>query len=188
MRQKLKTIFTTLLCIPIPVAGVITLIHIYRSDDIVEVKSQTHVEEPLTVTENHIQISNLKASYETYDESNIYSELIMYYQLSNGEEYQDEFSLEQIHNKQLPNNGSVLTKTYYKGTYVLRSGKTITLETADKLKNGDNIHRREDPKYQWTQITPHTESINTTVQVPYVVSNGKTHMTHYYDEQFTITP
>ena len=188
MRQKLKTIFTTLLCISIPVAGVITLIHIYRSDDIVEVKSQTHVEEPLTVTENHIQISNLKASYETYDESNIYGELIMYYQLSNGEEYQDEFSLEQIHNKQLPNNGSVLTKTYYKGTYVLRSGKTITLETADKLKNGDNIHRREDPEYQWTQITPHTESINTTVQVPYVVSNRKTNMTHYRDEQFTITP
>ena len=186
--NKLNTIFTTLLCIAIPVAGVITLIHIYRSDDIVEVKNQTYVTEPLTVTENHIQISNLKASYETFDESNVYGELIMRYQLSNGEDYQDRFSLEQIHNKQLPNNGSVLTKTYYKGTYVLRNGKTITLETADKLKKGDNIHRREDPEYQWTKIIPHTEQINTSVQVPYTVSTGKTHMTHYRDEQFTITP
>lgn len=186
--QKLKTIFINLLIIAIPVAGVMTLIHIYRSDDIVEVKSQTHIKESLTVTENHIKISNLKASYRNYDESNIYGELIMLYQLSNGEEYQDRFNLEQIHNKQLPNNGSVLTKTYYKGTYVLRNGKTITLETADKLKNGDNIHRREDPEYRWTQITPHTEPINTTVQVPYRVSTGKTHTTHYYDEQLTITP
>lgn len=188
MRQKLKTIFINLLIIAIPVAGVITLIHIYRSDDIVEVKNQTYIQEPLTVTENHVEISNLKAEYETFDESNIYGELIMLYQLSNGEEYQDEFNLEQIHNKQLPNNGSVLTKTYYKGTYSLRSGKTITLETANKLKKGDNIHHREDPEYQWTQITPHTEPINTSVQVPYTVSTGKTHMTHYRDEQFTITP
>lgn len=188
MRQKLKTIFINLLIIAIPIAGVITLIHIYQSDDIVQVKNQTYVQEPLTVTENHIQISNLKASYETFDESSVYGKLIMHYQLSNGEDYQDRFSLEQIHNKQLPDNGSILTKTYYKSTYILRSGKTITLETADKLKKGDNTHRKEDPEYQWTQITPHTEPINTTVQVPYVVSNGKTHMTHYRDEQFTITP
>lgn len=188
MRQKLKTIFTTLLCIAIPVAGVITLIHIYRSDDIIDVKNQTYIQEPLTVTENHIKISNLKASYETFDESNVYGELIMLYQLSNGEDYRDRFSLEQIHNKQLPNNESILTKTYYKGTYVLRNGKTITLETADKLKKGNNIHRRKDPKYQWTQITPHTEPINTSVQVPYVVSNGKTNMMHYLDEPFTINP
>lgn len=134
MRQKLKTIFTTLLCIAIPIAGVIILIHIYRSDDIVKVKNQTYIQEPLTVTENHIKISNLKTSYETFDESNVYGELIMLYQLSNGEDYRDRFSLEQIHNKQLPNNESILTKTYYKGTYVLRNGKTITLETADKLK------------------------------------------------------
>lgn len=98
MRQKLKTIFINLLIIAIPVAGVITLIHIYRSDDIIKVKNQTYVQEPLTVTENHIEISNLKASYETFDESNIYGELVMFYQLSNGEEYQDRFSLEQIHN------------------------------------------------------------------------------------------
>lgn len=188
MRQKLKTIFTTLLCIAIPIAGVIILIHIYRSDDIVKVKNQTYIQEPLTVTENHIQISNLKASYETFDESNIYGELIMRYQLNNGEEYQDRFSLEQIHKHQLPNNESILTKTYYKGTYVLRNGKTITLETADKLKKGDNIHRREDPEYQWTQIVPHTEPINTSVQVPYTVSTGKTHMTHYRDEAYTINP
>ena len=188
MRQKLKTIFINLLIIAIPIAGVITLIHIYRSDDIVQVKNQTYVQEPLTVTENHIQISNLKANYETFDESSVYGELIMRYQLSNGEDYQDRFNLEQIHNKQLPDNGSVLTKTHYKGNYTLRSGKTITLETADKLKNGDNIHRREDPQCQWTKIIPHTEPINTNVQVPYTVSNGKTHMTHYRDEAYTITP
>lgn len=188
MRQKLKTIFINLLIIAIPIAGVITLIHIYRSDDIVQVKNQTYVQEPLTVTENHIQISNLKANYETFDESSVYGELIMRYQLSNGEDYQDRFSLEQIHNKQLPDNGSVLTKTYYKGNYTLRSGKTITLETANKLKKGDNIHRREDPQCQWTKIIPHTEPINTSVQVPYTVSNGKTHMTHYRDEAYTITP
>ena len=188
MRQKLKTIFINLLIIAIPIMFIAIIVHIYRSNDIIEVKSQTYIQEPLTVTENHIQISNLKASYETYDESNIYGELIMRYQLNNGEDYQDRFNLEQIHNKQLPNNGSVLTKTYYKGAYILRSGKTITLETADKLKKGDNIHRTEDPEYQWTQITPHTEPINTSVQVPYTVSNGKTHMTHYRDKPFTITP
>lgn len=188
MQQKLKTIFINLLIITIPIIFIGTIIYIYRSDDIVEVKSQIYIQEPLTVTENHIQISNLKAEYETFDESNIYGGLVMSYQLNNGEEYQDEFSLEQIHDKQLPNNGSVLTKTYYKGTYVLRSGKTITLETADKLKKGDNIHRREDPEYQWTQITPHTEPINTSVQVPYTVSTGKTHMTHYRDEAYTINP
>ena len=92
MRQKLKTIFTTLLVIAIPVVAIITLIHIYRSDDIVDVTNQTYVQEPLTVTENHIQISNLKASYETFDESNVYGELIMRYQLSNGEDYQDQSS------------------------------------------------------------------------------------------------
>ena len=188
MRQKLKTICINLFIIAIPIIFIGTIVHIYRADDIVEVKNQTYIEEPLTVTENHIQISNLKAQYETFDESNIYGGLIMRYQLTNGEEYQDRFSLEQIHNHQLPNNGSVLTKTYYKGTYTLRSGKSITLETADKLKKGDNIHRREDPEYQWMQITPHTEPINTTVQVPYTVSNGKTHMTHYRDEAYTITP
>jgi hypothetical protein len=188
MRQKLKTIFINLLIIAIPIIFISVLIYIYKSDDIIEVKNQTYIQEPLTVTENHVKISNLKASYETFDESNIYGELIMRYQLNNGEEYQDRFNLEQIHNHQLPNNGSILTKTYYKGTYILRSGKTITLETADKLKKGDNIHRREDPEYQWTKIVPHTEPINTTVQIPYTVSTGKTHMTHYRDEQFTINP
>lgn len=188
MQQKLKTIFINLLIIAIPIIFISALIYIYKSDDIIKVKNQTYIQEPLTVTKNHIKISNLKASYETYDESDIYGELIMLYQLSNGEEYQDRFSLEQIHNKQLPNNESILTKTYYKGTYVLRNRKTITLETADKLKKGDNIHHREDPEYQWTQITPHTESINTIVRVPYTVSNGKTHMTHYRDEPFTINP
>ena len=188
MRQKLKTIFTTILCIAIPIIFIGAVIYIYRSDDIVKIKNQTYIQELLTVTENHIQISNLKSQYETFDESNIYGELIMHYRLNNDEEYQDRFSLEQIHNHQLPNNGSVLTKTYYKGTYILRNGKAITLETADKLKKGDNIHRREDPLYQWTKITPHTESINTSVQVPYTVSTGKTHMTHYRDEQFTINP
>lgn len=188
MQQKLKTICINLLIITIPIIFIGAIIYIYRSDDIVEVKNQTYIQEPLTVTENHVKISNLKASYETFDESNIYGELIMLYQLSNGEEYQDRFSLEQIHNKQLPNNGSILTKTYYKGTYILRSGKTITLETSNKLKKGDNIHRREDPEYQWTQIVPHTEPINTSVQVPYTVSTGKTHMTHYRDEAYTINP
>lgn len=186
--KKLKTIFINLLIIAIPIIFIGAVIYIYRSDDIIKVKNQTYVQEPLTVTENHIQISNLKASYETFDESNIYGELIMCYQLSNSEAYQDRFSLEQIHNKQLPDNESVLTKTYYKGTYVLRSGKTVTLETADKLKKGDNIHRSEEPEYQWVQITPHTEPINTIVHVPYTVSTGKTHMTHYRDEQFTINP
>lgn len=188
MRQKLKTICINLLIITIPIIFIGAIVHIYRSDDILEVKNQTYIEEPLTVTENHIKISNLKASYETFDESNIYGELIMRYQLNNGEEYQDRFSLEQIHNKQLPNNGSVLTKTYYQGIYILRSGKTIMLETFDKLKKGDNIHRREEPEYQWTQIVPHTEPINTSVRVPYTVSNGKTHMTHYRDEAYTINP
>ena len=188
MQQKLKSIFINSLIIAIPIISIGAIVHIYRTDDIVEVKSQTYIQEPLTVTENHIQISNLKASYETFDESNIYGALIMRYQLNNGEEYQDRFSLEQIHNHQLPNNGSVLTKTYYKGTYILRSGKTITLETADKLKKGDNIHRREEPQYQWTQITPHTEPIHTSIQVPYRVSTGKTHMTHYRDEAYTINP
>ena len=179
MRQKLKTICINLLIIMIPIIFIGTVIYIYRSDDIVEVKNQTYIQEPLTVTENHVKISNLKVSHETFDESNIYGELIMCYRLSNGEEYQDRFSLEQIHNHQLPNNGSVLTKTYYKGTYTLRSGKTITLETADKLKKGE---------YQWTQITPHTEPINTSIQVSYIVSTGKTHMTHYRDEAYTINP
>lgn len=110
LQQKLKTIFINLLIITIPIIFIGTVIYIYRADDIVQVKNQTYIQEPLTVTENHIQISNLKASYETYDESNIYGELIMLYQLSNGEDYQDKFSLEQIHNKQLPDNGSVLTK------------------------------------------------------------------------------
>ena len=146
--KKLKTILTTLLLIAIPIIGVAALVYVYKSDDIIKVKNQTYIQEPLIVTENHIQISNLKAQYETFDESNIYGKLVMRYQLNNGEEYQDRFSLEQIHNHQLPDNGSVLTKSYYKGTYVLRSGKTITLETADKLKKGDNIHRREDPEYQ----------------------------------------
>lgn len=186
--KKLKSIFINLLIIAIPIIFIATIVHIYRSDDIVKVKNQTYIQEPLTVTENHIKISNLKAGHETFDDSNIYGELIMLYQLSNGEDYQDRFSLEQIHNKQLPNNESILTKTYYKGTYVLRNGKTITLETADKLKKGDNIHRRKDPKYQWAQITPHTEPINTSVQVPYTVSTGKTHMTHYRNEAYTINP
>lgn len=145
--KKLKTICINLLIITIPIIFIGVIIHIYRADDIVEVKNQTYIQEPLTVTENHIKISNLKAEYETFDESNIYGELIMRYQLNNGEEYQDRFSLEQIHNHQLPNNGSVLTKTYYKGTYTLRSGKTITLETSDKLKKGDNIHRRTTCRY-----------------------------------------
>lgn len=188
MRQKLKTICINLLIIAIPIIFIGTIVHIYRADDIVEIKSQTYIQEPLTVTENHIQISNLKAQYETFDESNIYGGLIMRYQLTNGEEYRDRFSLEQIHNHLLPNNGSVLTKSYYKGTYTLRSGKTITLETADKLNKGDNIHRREDPEYQWTQIVPHTEPIDTSVQVPYRVSTGKTHTTHYRDEAYTINP
>lgn len=188
MQQKLKTIFITSLWIIIPITCIIILFNIYRGNDIVKVKSQTYIQEPLTVTENYIEISNIKAHYETFDESNIYGELVMSYQLSNGEDYQDRFSLEQIHNHQLPDNGSVLTKTYYKGTYVLRNGKTITLETAKKLKKSENAFIEYGPHYEWTQITPHTESINTIVQVPYTVSNGKTHMTHYRDEPFTINP
>ena len=48
MRQKLKTIFINLLIIAIPIIFIGAIIYIYRSDDIVKVKSQTYIEEPLT--------------------------------------------------------------------------------------------------------------------------------------------
>lgn len=78
MQQKLKTIFINLLIITIPIIFIGTVIYIYRADDIVQVKNQTYIQEPLTVTENHIQISNLKASYETYDESTSTASLLCF--------------------------------------------------------------------------------------------------------------
>ena len=186
--KKLKTILINLLLSAIPIICIAGFIYSYTRNDIVEIKNQTPIIEPLTVIKTDIKASNLKANHRTFTESDIYGELIMRYRLSNGEDYQDKFNLKQIHNHQLPNNESVLTKTYYKGTYVLKNGKTITLETNNKLKKGDNIHRAQNPQYQWTRIKPHIEPIHTTVYVSYTVPAGKILISKHYDEPYTVTP
>lgn len=186
--KKLKIILINILLGTIPILLIAALIYSYTRNDIIEVTNQTHIIEPLTVIKTDIKASNLKSNHRTFTESDIYGELIMRYQLSNGETYQDKFNLRQIHNHQLPDNESVLTKTYYKGTYVLKNGKTVTLETHNKLKKGSNIHRSQNPQYQWTHIKPHTEPINTTIYISYTVPAGKILVRRHYDEPYTVTP
>ena len=112
--KKLKIILINILLGTIPILLIAALIYSYTRNDIIEVTNQTHIIEPLTVIKTDIKASNLKSNHRTFTESDIYGELIMRYQLSNGETYQDKFNLRQIHNHQLPDNESVLTKTNHR--------------------------------------------------------------------------
>ena len=172
-----------------------TIIH-FDQKRIVDIIEQTHVVEPLTVTDTTITSSNLSVSLGNvgifgsrgYDEEDIHGEIGFRYSLSNGDTYDDYVNMLDVRNDRTPGRGSVLTKSYYKGTYKLKNGKVITLTTRKKLKSGQVTHGSTDSVYEWRRIVPNHEPLTVAVHVSYATSTGKTRVTHSYTDTLTLNP
>ena len=170
-----------------------TIVH-FDQKRIVEIIEQTHVVEPLivtntTVTDSHLSVNlgnvGIFGSRE-YNEDDIQGEIALRYNLSNGDTYDDYINILDVRDNRVPGIGSVLTKAYYKGTYKLRSGKTVTLTTRRKLKLGKVTHGSTDPVYEWRRIVPSHEPLTVAVHVSYSTSTGKTRATHSYTDTLAI--
>ena len=170
-----------------------TIVH-FDQKRIVKIIEQTHVVEPLTVTNTSITDSRLSVSLGNvgmfgsrgYNEDDIQGEIGVHYDLNNGDTYDDYVNMLDVRNGRFPGVGSILTKAYYKGTYKLRSGKTVTLTTRRKLKLGKVTHGSTDPVYEWRRIVPNHKPLTVTVHVSYSTSTGKTRVTHSYTDTLAI--
>lgn len=91
-----------------------------------------------------------------------------------------------VRDGRFPGRGSVLTKTYYKGTYKLKNGKTVTLTTRRKLKLGKVAHGSTEPTYEWRRIVPNQEPLTVNVRVSYSTSTGKSRVNHSYTDTLAI--
>lgn len=162
---------------------------------IVKIIEQTHVVEPLTVTDTAVTDSRLSVSLGNvgifgsrgYNEDDIQGELGVRYDLNNDDTYDDYVNMLDVRNGRFPGRGSVLTKAYYKGTYKLRSGKTVTLTTRRKLKLGKVTHGSTEPVYEWRRIVPNHEPLTVAVRVSYSTSTGKSRVNHSYTDTVTLT-
>ena len=170
-----------------------TIVH-FDQKRIVKIIEQAHVVKPLTVTNTTVTDSHLSVNLGNvgifgsrgYNENDIQGEIALRYNLSNGDTYDDYVNMLDVRDNRVPGVGSILTKAYYKGTYKLRSGKTVTLTTRRKLKLGKVTHGSTDPVYEWRRIVPNHEPLTVTVHVSYSTSTGKTRVTHSYTDTLAI--
>ena len=175
-----------------------TIVH-FDQKRIVKIIDQTHVVEPLTVTDTTVTDSRLSVSLgnvgmfggRQYNEDDIQGEIGVRYHLNNGDTYDDYTNMLDVRNGRFPGRDSVLTKAYYKGSYKLRSGETITLTTRRKLKLGKVklgkvTHGSTEPVYEWRRIVPNQEPLTVSVRVSYSTSTGKSRVNHSYTDTVTI--
>ena len=170
-----------------------TIVH-FDQKRIVKIIEQTHVVEPLTVTNTSVTDSRLSVSLgnvgmfgsREYNEDDIQGEIGVRYDLNNGDTYDDYVNMLDVRDNRVPGIGSVLTKAYYKGTYKLKSGKTVTLTTRTKLKLGKVTHGSTEPVYEWRRIVPNQEPLTVSVRVSYSTSTGKSRVNHSYTDTVTL--
>lgn len=193
MTKQLKTL--TVVCYLMTALSLIrtTIIH-FDQKRIVKIIDQTHVVEPLTVTDTAVTDSRLSVSLGNvgifgsrgYNEDDIQGELGVRYVLNNDDTYDDYVNMQDVRDNRVPGVGSILTKAYYKGTYKLRSGKTVTLTTRRKLKLGKVTHGSAEPVYEWRRIAPNQEPLTVSVRVSYSTSTGKSRVNHSYTDTVTL--
>lgn len=193
MTKQLKTLMVV--CYLMTALSLIrtTIIH-FDQKRIVKIIDQTHVVEPLTVTDTTVTDSRLSVNLGNvgifgsrgYNEEDIQGEIALRYDLNNGDTYDDYVNMLDVRNDHVPGRGSVLTKAYYKGTYKLKNGKVATLTTRTKLKLGKVTRGSTDPIYEWRRIAPNHEPLTVKVHVSYTTSTGKTHTTHSYTDTLTL--
>lgn len=193
MTKQLKTLMVV--CYLMTALSVIrTTIAHFDQKRIVKIIEQTHVVEPLTVTNTSVTDSRLSVSLgnvgmfgsREYNEDDIQGEIGVRYDLNNGDTYDDYVNMLDVRDNRVPGIGSVLTKAYYKGTYKLKSGKTVTLTTRTKLKLDKVTHGSTEPVYEWRRIVPNQEPLTVSVRVSYSTSTGKSRVNHSYTDTVTL--
>lgn len=170
-----------------------TIVH-FDQKRIVKIIEQTHVVEPLTVTDTTVTSSNLSVNLGNvgmfgsrgYNEEDIHGEIALRYDLNNGDVYDDYVNMLNVRDNRVPGVGSVLTKAYYKGKYKLKNGSVVTLTTRRKLKLGKVTHSSTEPTYEWRRIVPNHKPLTVAVHVSYSTSTGKTRVTHSYTDTLAI--
>lgn len=159
-----------------------------------EVIEQRPIVTTTTITSQTIQ-SQLEASIGQNDlnnsdiiNKNITGQINITYTTADGENITEMYSVQQIHNKQMPTIGSTINKTYYIGKYKLNNGKTIIISSTELLKKGDSSVVEDKFHYNWTQINPQTDPIETTIKVHYKRKAG-IYTKHYAKTlPYTINP
>lgn len=193
MTRPLKTLMTVLFLMTAVSVIRTTIIH-FDQKRIIKIIDQTHVVEPLTVTDTTVTDSRLSVSLgnvgmfgsRQYNEDNIQGEIALRYDLNNGDVYNDYVNMLNVRDNRVPGVGSVLTKAYYKGKYKLKNGSVVTLTTRRKLKLGKVTHSSTEPTYEWRRIVPNQEPLTVSVRVSYSTSTGKSRVNHSYTDTVTL--
>lgn len=149
-------------------------------------------EDNLKVTGMEFVKSNLSvtlASDESYDpakvdKSKIEGSIEVKYTLSDSSELTKRIEVKDLNN--IPGIGSVLSTQYYKGIYDTEINKSITLKSKNKLEVNDNTRDLVKPIYEWKEIVPHKNQMETTIKVVY--KNSKQNTTRTVNSQYTIKP
>lgn len=152
----------------------IALFHDSNQLTIKEIIEQKPITTTVTVTsqtiESHLDLrigQEDPTDIEGIEQKAITGNINVTYVTSGGENITETYSVQQIHDKQMPTTGSTINKTYYTGTYKLNSGKTITINSAKLLKRGDSSIVNDKFHYSWTQVNPQIEPMETTIRVHY---------------------
>lgn len=193
MTRPLKTLMTVLFLMTAVSVIRTTIIH-FDQKRIIKIIDQTHVVEPLTVTDTTVTDSRLSVSLgnvgmfgsRQYNEDDIQGEIALRYDLNNGDVYDDYVNMLNVRDNRVPGVGSVLTKAYYKGKYKLKNGSVVTLTTRRKLKLGKVTHSSTEPTYEWRRIVPNQEPLTVSVRVSYSTSTGKSRVNHSYTDTVTL--
>ena len=147
-------------------------------------------EDNLKVTGMEFVKSNLSinlTSDESYDptkvdKSKIEGSIEFKYTLSDSSELTKTIEAKDLDN--IPGIGSVLSTQYYKGIYDTELGKSITLKSKNKLEVNSNTRDFVKPIYEWKEIVPHKNQIQTTIKVIY--KNSKQNTTRIANSQYII--
>lgn len=169
----------------------------FESNELVikEIIEQKPITTTITVTsqtiESHLDLRigrEEPTDTNNFKQEQITGDINVTYATSDGENITETYSVQQIHNKQMPTIGSTISKTYYTGTYKLNNGKTIAITSVKSLKKGDSSIVNDKFHYSWVQVNPQIEPMETTIRVHYKRKAG-IHTKHYAKTlPYTINP
>jgi lipoprotein len=125
-------------------------------------------------------------SYPDFKNGSISGNLFFDYYFDDGSSQYEQIDIKDFYDHKMPGLKSKRTrKSYIKGKYKIRSGETIEKNSNEKLFVGDYADKEFNFQYEWTDIVPYLESINTKVYVTKTTSNGK--VTNHSEIPYNIT-
>lgn len=128
-------------------------------------------------------------SYSDFKNGSISGKLFFVYYFDNGSSQSEYINVKEVYEHKMPGIKSKRSrKPFIKGKYKINSGEIIEKASDQKLLVGDYADKEFNFQYEWSEIVPHLESINTKGYVSRLISNGKVTIRSEVPYNITINP